>query len=71
MNGVCCRRLLDDSDIIFGKIRELVKDKLLKRKTEDNLVPLSELTKVLNTFEYLFECIDLVFSKLRIIDPTV
>ena len=73
MNGVCCRRLLDETDVIFEKIQLLVKDKVSKRKIDDNkkYVPLSELTKVLGTFKSLFECIDLVFCKLRILDPTV
>ena len=73
MNGVCCRRLLDETDVIVEKIQLLVKDKVSKRKRDDNkkCVPLSELTKVLGTFKSLFECIDLVFCKLRILDPTV
>ena len=70
MNGVCCRRLLDNTKVIFEKVINLVHEKVsmnIRRKNNN----VSQLTEVIDTFESLFECMDVVFSKLRILDPTM
>ena len=69
MNGVCARRLLDNVDPIFERMHSLMLDKLRTntRKTEKRV---DILTKVLDDFHSLFEIMDLVFSRLRILDPT-
>ena len=69
MNGVCSRRLLDNVDPIFDKIRKLMSDKLDQKKslTQEKR---DLLTKTLEDFYLLFEIMDVVFAKLRILDPT-
>ena len=70
MNGVCCRRLLDNVDGIFEDIVvSMVKDKVYKddKKNEQDL---EKLTGFVSMFKALFECMDLVLSKLRILDPS-
>ena len=69
MNGVCCRRLLDNVDVIFENIQSMVKDKIAK-KDENNKQNIELLFGVIDTFKDLFECMDIVFSKLRILDPS-
>ena len=64
MNGVCCRRLLDESGVIFDKIKQLVRDKIMER-TDGNDEKITQLTKVIDTFCSLFDYID------RILDPTL
>ena len=68
MNGVCCRRLLDSIDTIFDKVTKLVSEKLKERcKTKEDI---EYITLVLNKFRDLFEVVDLVFYRLRILDLT-
>ena len=68
MNGVCCRRLLDNLDIVFEKINKLISDKLKEQmKTTEET---DYITLVFNKFRDLFEVVDLVFYRLRILDPT-
>ena len=69
MNGVCSRRLLDNIDPIFDKVRKMMSEKL---KTKSGLTKekISLLTQVLEDFISLFDILDLVFSRLRILDPT-
>ena len=69
MNGVCCRRLLDEVDVVFGKIIKLVIAKVEGDVEKDN-AEIHKLTEVVYTFKSLFECMDMVFSKLRILAPT-
>ena len=69
MNGVCCRRLLDNVDVIFENIQSMVKDKIAKND-ENNKQNIELLFGVIDTFKDLFECMDIVFSKLRILDPS-
>ena len=69
MNGVCCRRLLDEVDVVFGKIIKLVIAKVEGDVEKDN-AEIHKLTEVVYTFKSLFECMDVVFSKLRILAPT-
>lgn len=70
MNGVCCRRLLDNVETIFKKIRILTSEKM-KLNTKRNFdVDIKIVTDVLTKFEYLFETTDLVFSNLRLLAPT-
>ena len=70
MNGVCCRRLLDNVETIFKKIRKLTSERL-KLNTKRNFdVDIKIVTDVLTKFEYLFETTDLVFSNLRLLAPT-
>ena len=52
------------------KVINLVHEKVsmnIRRKNNN----VSQLTEVIDTFESLFECMDVVFSKLRILDPTM
>ena len=69
MNGVCCRRLLDNVDEIFDQINELGLSKL-KPKDGCNQKKVELLTVVLADFHSLFRLMDVVFSQLRIIDPS-
>ena len=70
MNGVCCRRLLDNLDTIFPKIKALTSERLRLNKNRNYDVDLRVLTEVIDKFEYLFEITDLVFSGLRVLGPT-
>ena len=65
-----CRRLLDEIDVVFEKITNLVIAKIEGNVNRDN-EELEKLTEVVKTFKSLFECMDVTFSKLRILDPTV
>ena len=68
MNGVCCRRLLDNLDVIFEKIKKLLLDVLrLQSKTKKEI---DYITLVMDKFISLFETIDVVFFRLRTLDPT-
>ena len=69
MNGVCCRRLLDNLDVIFEKIIKVVSDRMNNKQgtTDDDR---DKITLILNKFRNLFEVVDLVFYRLRILDPT-
>ena len=71
MNGVCCRRLLDNTELIFGKIEELIRNRMNDDNKTTHNVDLDSLTSVIVTFKKLFECMDVVFVKLQQIDPTV
>ena len=54
MNGVCCRRLLDNVDVIFENIQSMVKDKIAKNdENNEHKIPL--LFGVIDTFKELFE----------------
>ena len=70
MNGVCCRRLLDNLDIIFPKIRKIASERLALNKNRDIEQDMKTLTSVINKFQALFETTDVVFLHLRILDPT-
>ena len=70
MNGVCCRRLLDNVDEVFERIVSMVQQKMNSKKHTETTVPIEELTRVITRFNSLFDCMDVVFSKLRILDPT-
>ena len=67
MNRVCNRSLLDNTDSIFNDIIKLMVDTLTKRNQSQQWIKL--LTSVLDDFVYLFELMDVVFSKLHILDP--
>ena len=69
MNGVCCRRLLDNIDTIFEEIRELCLERLLLNKRRNVVSNEILLTNTINSFQFLFETMDNVFSGLRIISP--
>ena len=69
MNGVCCRRLLDNLDKVFCKIQTLVLECLHTNK-HPNKISTEKLLLVVQNFQYLFEVVDLVFSNLRILCPT-
>ena len=70
MNGVCCRRLLDNLDIIFPKIKRITSDRLKSNAQRKYDRDITILTEVIEKFEYLFETTDLVFSNLRILAPS-
>ena len=70
MNGVCCRRLLDNSGKIFEKIKEITAKRLGTNRYRNSENDKQLLTEVIDKFEYLFELTDVVFSHLRIITPT-
>ena len=61
--------LLQHIEDIFRDINELVIDKMTKSEHRDaSNIP--NLTCVLDKFKVLFGCMDLVFTKLRILNPT-
>ena len=70
MNGVCCRRLLDNVEVIFSKIRKLATERLTTNSNRDFDRDIITLTSVIDKFEALFDATDVVFSKLRLLDPT-
>ena len=70
MNGVCCRRLLDNSDVIFRKIKSIVLERFELRKRANYEQDLELLTDKLDQYKALFETTDVVFSYLRILNPT-
>ena len=69
MNGVCCRRLLDNIDNIFCEINTIIETKVSSKKSFV-YTEMTRLTGVVDMFKLLFEYMDVVFSKLRILDPT-
>ena len=70
MNGVCCRRLLDNSGKIFEKIKEITAKSLGTNRYRNLENDKQLLTEVIDKFEYLFELTDVVFSHLCIISST-
>ena len=48
----------------------MVQQKIISKERIEENVPIEELTRVIMTFKSLFDCMDVVFSKLRILDPT-
>ena len=70
MNGVCCRRLLDNIDLIFVRIKELTVCRLKTHKERDIEKDKMILTNTIDTFHYLLEITDVVFSNLRILSPS-
>ena len=69
MNGVCCRRLLDNIDNIFCEINTIIETKVSSKKSFV-YTEMTRLTGVVDMFKLLFEYMDVVFSKLRILDPS-
>ena len=69
MNGVCCRRLLDNVEALFEDIRKLGMNRLKQKKIRKDKDE-EKLTVVLEDFYQLFETIDLIFSLLRVLAPT-
>ena len=70
MNGVCCRRLLDNVSDIFDEIKKVVSEKLSQDQSKTEWAT-QNITLVLDDFYHLFETADIVFSQLRILDPTL
>ena len=70
MNGVCCRRLLDNVKEIFDEIKNVVSDKVSQQQSKNDL-EIERITLVINDFYHLFETTDIVFFQLRILDPTL
>ena len=70
MNGVCCRRLLDNVSDIFDEIKKVVSEKLSQDQSKTEWAK-QKITLVLDDFYHLFETADIVFSQLRILDPTL
>ena len=70
MNGVCCRRLLDNVKEIFNEIKKVVSDKVSQQQSKNDL-EIERITLVINDFYHLFETADIVFFQLRILDPTL
>ena len=68
MNRVCCRRLLDNTDEIFDKIRNVISDKINNQNKSSQVI--HKITLMIQKFQDLFELVDLVFYRLRILDPT-
>ena len=69
MNGVCCRRLLDNIDQIFENINEIITDKLKEQRKKDE--DIEYITLVCMKFHDIFEVVDLVFFRLRTLSPSV
>ena len=69
MNCVCCRQLLDNINNIFCEIGTIIERKLSSNNSFEN-TDMTRLTGVVDMFKLLFEYMDVVFSKLRILDPT-
>ena len=69
MNGVCCWRLLDNVEDIFKEVRE-ESMRTLRMKSNLKEKEIEILTSVLNDFFSLFQLLDLVFSRLRVCDPS-
>lgn len=70
MNGVCCKRLLDSTEEVFEKVTSLIENKFETLSRGRNRL-LSQITGVVDIFKSLFECMDVVFAKLRILDPSM
>lgn len=64
MNRVPCCCLLDNLDVIFPKIRSLVRRRVWDNYKRSKLISLEELDNVLDTFVGLFETMDILFSLL-------
>ena len=69
MNGMCCRWLLDNVDAIFEDVGNLVSERL-KCQSGISTEQIHLLTQTVSDFKSIFEILDLVFSKLQIIDPS-
>ena len=59
MNGVCCRRLLDNIDQIFEITNKITTDKLKEQTKKDE--DIEYITLVCTKFHDIFEVVDLVF----------
>lgn len=70
MNGVSCRRLLDHIEDIFTQIRLLAHQRVADNSTRSMIISHTDLDKVLDKFQNLFETLDVVFSLLRLCSPT-
>ena len=70
MNGVCCRRLLDHTDTIFSKIKDLARQRINSNTTRINIITISQVDLVLDKFQELLDTLDVTFSLLRVCDPT-
>ena len=68
MNGVSIGQLLYNIDTVFEKVQKMMLDKL-NSKTGLAKEKISLLMQVLEYFLSLFKIMDLVFSKLCILDP--
>lgn len=69
MNGEACRRLLDNTDVIFTKIQTIAHERIEANSVRSNPIKHDELDKILDKFLGLFQALDLVFSLLQILDP--
>ena len=70
LNGVSCRRLLDNVDPIFQKIKTKCHERLAQNTTRRKPIDAEKLDAVLGTFENVFNTLDVLFSLLRQPDPT-
>ena len=61
MNGVCCRRLLDNLDVIFPAIENVVLERLNRDVIPKTEKQRANITLVLERFYKIFETLDVVF----------
>ena len=61
MNGVCCRRLLDNLDVIFPAIENVVLERLNRDVIPKTDKQRDNITLVLERFYKIFETMDVVF----------
>ena len=70
MNGVACRRLLDDIEIIFPKVRDLAHERANLNRNRTTLIEHDKIDDILDQFLSIFQTLDVVFALLRLVDPT-
>ena len=68
MNGVCCRRLLTDIEVIMKNIKEKAIEKI--NNNIHNTYSMENLTKVFDDYINLFHVMDAIFSNLQIPSPS-
>ena len=71
LNGVCCIRLLDKQKEVISSIKEMCIRRREIPRTHTVPCTLLELESKLTSFATLFQALDVTFSRLRIIYPTM
>ena len=74
MNGVHCRKLISNIELIMEKVKVIamkrLDERIINHKKQMNGDERDILTNVIDNYTNLFHVMDIVFSSLRILDPT-
>ena len=68
-NGVCCIRFLENNKELMIRLKEMCERRRQMPRTHEQPCTYDEMINKLNSYSKLFECLDVVFAYLRILDP--